>query len=775
MVNSFRRLGFQTTTWLEERMLSIARSKTIIPSILTLLFMTVLPLFAQVSPEQGTFITSDGVKLRYLQAGRGESILFIPGWLMPSEVWTLQIKDLSQDHRVITLDPRSQGWSDFTPLGNDPLRRAMDIRELLDNLHLNSVVLVGWSLGAFDALAYLRQFGTDRLNALVLVDSPLAAPSGHAPTQRVPFLKLFQTDRMNADRNYVWSLFKKQAPKGFYKPLLKAADRIPTEIALATLDNTQPGETWAPSLSSLRQVSLLYAITPKYASQAAYLLKADPQARVETFPDSGHALFVDESVRFNALIRDFLRQASFYPPGLPESHRPSLHKLKTLSSVPVFPSPTSETTTLPNSIQPSPTPLLTPASGDIPLPIPTSTFTSTDTATPLPISSPPTAMASPALTVPPSYSGTPFESTSSQTVVPSVVTQPVTPVPTSPSQSTLTPTTLSSFSSWFSKTLSHLKGVAAPPTPLPTFTPIPPSVKPSPTESSPSEENPVQEGSFTTSDHVKLHYLESGQGLAIVLIPGWLLPAKIWKAQLEGLSSDYHVIALDPRSQGESDITAQGDDPVRQARDIQELLAHLGLTSVVLVGWSHGGFQVLAYMGEFGTDHLYAAVLVDSALAASSSATSTAPRARFLEQFQKDRPTATRSFIWSLFKTSPPVDFFHELVASAMKTPTDIALALMNNAFPGDPWQPSLVTMRQVPLLYAVTSKYTSQAAYLLQADPLARVEFFPQAGHALFYDDADHFNQTLRDFLAKSALYPAGLPETSKKQTTHSWLANPK
>jgi microsomal epoxide hydrolase len=259
--------------------------------------------------------------------------------------------------------------------------------------------------------------------------------------------------------------------------------------------------------------------------------------------------------------------------------------------------------------------------------------------------------------------------------------------------------------------------------------------------------------------------LEAGQGQAIVFIPGWLLPAQIWKAQLDDLSQDFHVIALDPRSQGESDITPQGDEPLRQAQDIQELLDYLQLTSVVLVGWSHGGFQVLAYMGEFGTDRLYAAVLVDSALGAASSNSSTASQSRFLDQFKTDRPKAVRSFVWGLFKNPPPGDFLKELDNEAVKPPTDIALALMNNAFPGDRWQPSLKIMNQVPLLYAVTPKYTFQANYLTQVDPLARVEIFQNSGHALFFDESDHFNALMRDFIRQASLYPAGLPEPLHRQ----------
>jgi microsomal epoxide hydrolase len=248
--------------------------------------------------------------------------------------------------------------------------------------------------------------------------------------------------------------------------------------------------------------------------------------------------------------------------------------------------------------------------------------------------------------------------------------------------------------------------------------------------------------------------LEAGKGLTLILIPGWLLPAEIWKSQLEDLSGDYHVVALDPRSQGRSEITPKGDEPLRQAKDIQELLDHLKVNSAVLVGWSHGSFQVLAYMGEFGTDRLYGAVLVDSALAAASSAAISTSRTKFLNGFRTNR----------LAKRHPSPDFIRLLTDSAMKTPTDIAMTLMNSAFPGDPYQPSIPVMRQIPLLYAITPKFTAQSQYLLQVFPLSRVEFFQNTGHALFVDDPEHFNDTLRDFLHHCAVYPAGLPEPKRK-----------
>ena len=72
-------------------------------------------------------------------------------------------------------------------------------------------------------------------------------------------------------------------------------------------------------------------------------------------------------------------------------------------------------------------------------------------------------------------------------------------------------------------------------------------------------------GTITTSDGVKIHYLEAGQGPAILFIPGWTMPAEIWRPQIDYFSQHYHVVAVDPRSQGDSDKPGDGNYPERRA------------------------------------------------------------------------------------------------------------------------------------------------------------------------------------------------------------------
>src|SRR5579864_5701780 len=82
---------------------------------------------------------------------------------------------------------------------------------------------------------------------------------------------------------------------------------------------------------------------------------------------------------------------------------------------------------------------------------------------------------------------------------------------------------------------------------------------------------------FVTSDGVRLHYLEAGppNGHTLVFIPGWTMPAWIWISQIQYFSPRYHVIAFDPRGQGDSGVPATGYEPIRRGQDISELLLQL--------------------------------------------------------------------------------------------------------------------------------------------------------------------------------------------------------
>ena len=94
---------------------------------------------------------------------------------------------------------------------------------------------------------------------------------------------------------------------------------------------------------------------------------------------------------------------------------------------------------------------------------------------------------------------------------------------------------------------------------------------------------------FQTSDGLWLYYEVTGKGRPIILIPGFGEALTMWKYAVPVLSQRFQVVCLDPLGHGRSMKAAGNNRQKRMAQDIRELIDHLGLEDVLLVGHSLGG------------------------------------------------------------------------------------------------------------------------------------------------------------------------------------------
>ena len=255
----------------------------------------------------------------------------------------------------------------------------------------------------------------------------------------------------------------------------------------------------------------------------------------------------------------------------------------------------------------------------------------------------------------------------------------------------------------------------------------------------------VKDGYFTTSDGVRLHYLEAGNGPPIVFVPGWTNPAWIWERQIDHFSKSFHVVALDPRSQGESEQVTEGLYAERRSQDIKELMEHLQLPPAVLVGFSMGVPEVLSYVDQFGTDKLRGVVLVDGRIGSELNIQQIKEFFGVIKQYNMNRQQWLDQFRPLAFKKPQPEAYMERIRAAALKVPTSTALALLA-AYQGRDWRPVLEKLDK-PVLYTITKPKESQGKMLKSKLPSARVELFPEAGHVLFADEPERFNAILEEF----------------------------
>lgn len=89
----------------------------------------------------------------------------------------------------------------------------------------------------------------------------------------------------------------------------------------------------------------------------------------------------------------------------------------------------------------------------------------------------------------------------------------------------------------------------------------------------------------------RLHYLEAGEGPALVWLPGGNDHAGLMLHAHRQLLDSYRLICLDPRGQGRSGAPAESTayDPPGYVADLLALLGHLGLERPLIGGHSRGG------------------------------------------------------------------------------------------------------------------------------------------------------------------------------------------
>jgi len=275
----------------------------------TLFFCALTGLSTAGQTTKSSFIkTSDGIRIHYLEAGQGRAIVFIPGWMMPGWIWQKQIDKLSEQYRVIAVDPRSQGESDKPTYGHLPQTRARDYKELVDQLGLKQPVLVGWSMGCGELLSYVEQFGEDGIAGLVLVDGLIPAKKNHKIVSVLAdWTTQLQQDRRKEADVFVRSMYKKPQPEEYIQAVKGATMEVPTDTAVTLITNMVAVTDFSNAFARIKR-PLLFAYEPAMQPNAEFLKsKLGDEIRLERFTGDGHALFVDDPIKFNRMVDDFVQ------------------------------------------------------------------------------------------------------------------------------------------------------------------------------------------------------------------------------------------------------------------------------------------------------------------------------------------------------------------------------------------------------------------------------------------------------------------------------------
>lgn len=270
--------------------------------------------------------TNDGVKLNFIEKGKGKPIVLIPGWSQTAAMYKHQLEGLSSKYRVIAVDMRGHGDSDKPQHGYRIARLADDLHDFLHDMRVENVALAGHSMGCSVIWSYWDNYGDDHISKLILIDQ---APTvtvwpGWTDTQKQEAGALFEPkalyetaaalsgpDGDKATANLVNNLFfTKSFPKDQLAWVLAENMKFPRPLAAKLLvDHCM--QDWRDTIPRIKVPTLVFGGKASFfhPKSQEWIAKQIPNAQVSIFEaeeGGGHFMFMENPTKFNSIVEKFV-------------------------------------------------------------------------------------------------------------------------------------------------------------------------------------------------------------------------------------------------------------------------------------------------------------------------------------------------------------------------------------------------------------------------------------------------------------------------------------
>jgi non-heme chloroperoxidase len=255
---------------------------------------------------------------------------------------------------------------------------------------------------------------------------------------------------------------------------------------------------------------------------------------------------------------------------------------------------------------------------------------------------------------------------------------------------------------------------------------------------------------------IELYYEDHGKGPPLIFVPGWTFTTEVFIHQFSHFSHSHRVVSFDPRSQGRSTLTFQGNDYETQSADLCKLIDHLDLKDPVIIGWSAASLTVWGVVRLRGCQSLKGLVTID----------------------MPPTPLTGRNEDWTEFDMVGAANFYNALMTSrghrelvtwyakelmvqrnltdeellwivgqSTGTPPWVAAAYCASEWFSDYLPEAKEADQKLPALIIVAKSAADKAIpYIRKHLPNTQIELL--GGHFMFWEHSCEFNKTLESFI---------------------------
>jgi pimeloyl-ACP methyl ester carboxylesterase len=266
----------------------------------------------------------NGVKLTYVEQGKGIPVVFVHGALSDYRVWEPQREAIAQHYRFVSYTQRYFGTDAWPDDGKNfsAVTHAADLAEFVRVLNAGPVHLVSWSYGGLVATLMALEH-PELVRSQVLFEPTIRSlitdlPEGKAAAAQVanvytPAIAAAKSgDTAQATKLFMEAVFR-LPPGGFdtesqvwRKIWLDSARSVPPQVAAPP-----PPAITCDRLKATKSPMLVMRGANTYAMWSLiseHMVRCAPGSRLMTIPNINHDGPMRDPVAFNVALLDFLKK-----------------------------------------------------------------------------------------------------------------------------------------------------------------------------------------------------------------------------------------------------------------------------------------------------------------------------------------------------------------------------------------------------------------------------------------------------------------------------------
>ncbi len=204
----------------------------------------------------------------------------------------------------------------MTTDGNNYLQHSKDLHCLIEHFNLDKVTLLGWSLGVYDALAYIQQYGHDKVQRLILADeSPKIIKDteqdwGEGTVEEVKGL----IDMINSKtylpffKDYMAAGFDTAPDDALLNQFTKLAASLSPEQAASLLEDAAHYDFKDLLIRLDHQLPIQFILREDWSTEAAAWINTNlPKSSINI--KGGHLMLMEYPEQFNQWVKHFMHNS----------------------------------------------------------------------------------------------------------------------------------------------------------------------------------------------------------------------------------------------------------------------------------------------------------------------------------------------------------------------------------------------------------------------------------------------------------------------------------